>query len=239
MLPRAILFDLDDTLIHAHADMENSWRTIANEFAAELGSLEPNEFSDAAQRVAQSFWSDADRHKYWRLRILDARREIVDRTMDSLARSGRRVPSTRVSNQIADRFSEYRTENMHLFADAHDVLDEFGKRGVLLTLITNGASDVQRAKIERFELAHRFDHIQIEGEHAFGKPDERAYHHALKEHQVDPSEAWIVGDNLEWEVVVPQRLGIHSIWVDREGKGVPEGRNIEPDRTIRTLSELL
>ena len=34
---------------------------------------------------------------------------------------------------------------------------------------------LQRGKIDRFDLARRFDHIQIEGEHGFGKPEERAY----------------------------------------------------------------
>jgi hypothetical protein len=27
---------------------------------------------------------------------------------------------------------------------------------------------------------------------------------------VEPSETWIVGDNLEWEVAAPQRLGLRS-----------------------------
>jgi hypothetical protein len=36
-----------------------------------------------------------------------------------------------------------------------------------LALITNGAGEPQRAKIVSFALKHRFDHIQIEGEHGF------------------------------------------------------------------------
>ena len=239
MPPKAILFDLDDTLIHAHVDVENAWLAVAQEFSSELGSLTPVEFSDVASSIARSFWSDADRHSHWRLRIQDARREVVRRTMTRLVAQGREVPSARISNRIADRFTSYREENMYLFADTHEVLDEFRRRGVLLTLITNGASEAQRAKIDRFELAPRFDRIQIEGEHGFGKPDERAYYHALSEYQIAPREAWIVGDNFEWEVIAPQRLGIHSIWVDRNGVGVPEGKKVQPDRVIKTLSELL
>ncbi len=83
-----------------------------------------------------------------------------------------------------------------------------------LALITNGAAEPQRAKVIRFALEHRFDHIQIEGEHGFGKPEERAYTHAMAALGVGPRETWMVGDNLEWEVVAPQRLGIHAIWHD-------------------------
>ena len=49
----------------------------------------------------------------------------------------------------------------------------------------------------------------------------------------------MVGDNLEWEVVSPQRLGIHAIWHDGYGVGLPADSPIRPDRIIRRLSELL
>ncbi len=48
----------------------------------------------------------------------------------------------------------------------------------------------------------------------------------------------MVGDNLEWDVAAPQRLGIFGIWVDYAGTGVPAGREIRPDRIIRSLSEV-
>ena len=108
-----------------------------------------------------------------------------------------------------------------------------------LALVTNGAADTQRAKVERFELTHRFDHIQIEGEHGFGKPDERAYRHAMQVLGVTASETWMIGDNLEWEVEVPQRLGIYAIWIDVHGEGLPADTTVKPDRIIRSLTELL
>ena len=86
---------------------------------------------------------------------------------------------------------------------------------MLLALVTNGGAEGQRAKIERFSIAPLFNHIQIEGEHEFGKPDERAYLHAMNALGVEPHETWMVGDNLEWEVAAPQRLGIFAIWQRR------------------------
>jgi hypothetical protein len=59
-----------------------------------------------------------------------------------------------------------------------------------LALITNGAAEPQRAKVMRFALEHRFDHTQIEGEHGFGKPEERAYNHAMEVLDVGPDETW-------------------------------------------------
>ena len=49
----------------------------------------------------------------------------------------------------------------------------------------------------------------------------------------------MIGDNLEWEVVAPQRLGIYAVWMDVHGGGSPAGSPIKPDRIIRSLTELL
>jgi putative hydrolase of the HAD superfamily len=110
---------------------------------------------------------------------------------------------------------------------------------VRLALITNGAAEPQRAKVIRFALAERFDHIQIEGEHGFGKPEERAYTHAMDVLGVGPQATWMVGDNLEWEIVAPQRLGIYAIWYDGYGAGLPPDCQIRPNRIIRSLPALL
>ena len=123
--------------------------------------------------------------------------------------------------RLADRLTAYREEEMFMFPGAHDAIDALKALGVKLALVTNGAADTQRAKVERFELAHRFDHIQIEGEHGFGKPEERAYLHAMQALGVTAPDTWMIGDNLEWEIEVPQRLGIYAIWMDAHGDGLP------------------
>jgi putative hydrolase of the HAD superfamily len=124
------------------------------------------------------------------------------------------------------------------FPGAVEAIDILKTRGVKLALVTNGAAAPQRAKVERFDLARRFDHIQIEGEAGFGKPEEQAYRHAMAALGVEPHETWMVGDNLEWEVAAPQRLGIHAIWHDHMGAGLPPGSPVRPDRIIRAVAEL-
>jgi putative hydrolase of the HAD superfamily len=141
--------------------------------------------------------------------------------------------------RLADRFTCYREEQMFVFPGAHDAIDALKAYGVKLALVTNGAAVLQRAKVVRFALTDRFDHIQIEGEHGFGKPDERAYQHAMQALGVTAAETWMIGDNLEWEVEVPQRLGIFSIWIDVHGEGLPAESTVKPDRIIRSLTELL
>ena len=57
-----------------------------------------------------------------------------------------------------------------------------------------------------------------------GKPEEVVYRYALSKLRVKAEEAWMVGDNLEWDVLAPQRLGLRGVWVDGPGPGAAQGR---------------
>jgi putative hydrolase of the HAD superfamily len=236
-LPRAMLIDMDDTILSAYGRPELAWNTIAAEFAGELAPLPPQLVAAAILGSARKFWTVAEAE--WRLKLAEARREVVKGGFAALADTGRTALPAELAIRIADRFTAFREEQMFVFPGAHDAIDGLRARGVKLALVTNGAAEAQRAKIERFALAQRFDHIQIEGEHGFGKPEERAYLHAMAALGVSASDTWMIGDNLEWEVEVPQRLGIYAIWLDAHGAGLPAGSTIRPDRIIRSLAELL
>ncbi len=47
-LPRAMLIDMDDTILSAYGRPEIAWHTIANEFADELAPLSPQEVATSA-----------------------------------------------------------------------------------------------------------------------------------------------------------------------------------------------
>jgi len=238
-LPRAILFDLDDTLLVAFGPSQSQWQRTIDAFAGRLGPVEASAVALAVQTATTHLWSDPARHKYWRHRIPEARRKIVADAFLALAAAGHPVPPQEIGDALADAYNALHDEELAMFPDAHETLDRLKEEGVKLALITNGAAVPQRAKVVRFALEHRFDHIQIEGEHGFGKPEERAYTHAMEVLGVAPGETWMVGDNLEWEIVGPQRLGIHAIWHDGYGVGLPPDCPIKPDRIIRRLSDLL
>lgn len=53
-----------------------------------------------------------------------------------------------------------------------------------------------------------------------------------------PEETWCVGDNFEWEIAGPQRLGIHTVCQSVQRRA-PAGTDIVPDRITRSIAELL
>jgi putative hydrolase of the HAD superfamily len=234
-LPRAILFDLDDTILAAGQRLE-ILRSVAREFEPELAPQRPDDVAERVDAALEAFWSDSARHGIARFGIPEARRQVI---AEAFAETGAPHMSPELADRFAARFTADRDRLTDFFPGARETIETLKARGVLLALVTNGGSATQRAKIERFSLAPLFDHIQIEGEHDFGKPDERAYLHAMSVLGVEARETWMVGDNLEWEVAAPQKVGIYAIWHDAYGKGLPEGSDVRPDRVIRAISELI
>lgn len=238
-LPRAILFDLDETLLsfgHRPALLAD----VVQAFAVLFEPVAPARAAELLEAQFNIFWSDAERHRLWRTRpLIEARRYICAKAFEDLAAEGARGLTEALAHDFAERFHAHRESQQRLFDGAHETLDALTAAGVRLALVTNGTGEAQRDKIGRFDLEHRFAHIQIEGEHGFGKPEARAYEHALQVLDLRPHETWMVGDNLDWEVAGPQKLGIFGIWHDPYGVGLPSDSPVRPDRIIRALPELL
>ena len=236
--PRAILLDLDDTILDC-GDVNAAWLTVVGEFRDAIGGLEPGMLSKRIRIEAEAFWSDPDRHRIHRQDLQTSRRGIVARTFEAIASEGGPALSRDTAFAIADRLTVYREEQICPFEGAIEAVEELRSEGIRLALVTNGASQPQRAKIEQFDLERHFDHVQIEGEMGFGKPEERAYRHALEALGAAPAHSWMVGDNLEWEVAAPQRIGMAGIWHDHLKTGLPGDSPHRPDRIIQSLTELL
>ena len=230
---RALLLDLDDTLLAYSAGVEDSW--------AQACGLAPATL-DAATLIAtlaetrKWFWGrDAATHARERVDMLGAWTKIA---AEALVRCGCADDAT--AARIAKDFAARRREVMHLFPETRAFLDALRARGVPLALVTNGDVVMQRDKIARHDLARYFGGaIVIEGEFGCGKPEERVYREALRRLGAAAEGAWMVGDHLEWDVAAPQRLGLTGVWIDRAGGGLPADAGVTPDRIIRSLSELL
>jgi putative hydrolase of the HAD superfamily len=232
--PKAIFLDLDDTLIFSNGLPEQAWNVVLAGFAGRVAAHGIAEIHDAVTAAARWFWSDPARHRVGRLDILVARRTIVGAAFEALG-----IDDDELASELADEFNAHRKRETRLHPGVHETLEALADRGLKLALVTNGAGKPQREKIERFDLGDRFDHILIEGEFGVGKPEPRVYEFLMDLFGVGADETWMVGDNLEWEVAAPQRLGIRGIWCNPLGARLPADKGIRPDHVIGGVPELL
>jgi putative hydrolase of the HAD superfamily len=232
-MTQALLVDLDDTVLDYTVDVDASWEGACGAAAAKLVADVPA-LVRAISETRRWFWLDPERAAEERRDMLRAWTRIAAHALEQCG-----VRADGLCDVIAGEFLRRRWEKMKLFPEALDTLARLRDRGVPLALVTNGDATQQRRKIESFGLASLFDAIVIEGEFGVGKPHESVYRHVLDALGVAPSSAWMVGDNLEWDVAAPQRLGLRGIWIDRPGAGLPGDAGVTPHHIIRSLTELL
>jgi len=233
MYPKGILFDLDDTILSYSSAAEQTWRNVCRDFAGRYNLIAADTLFTTIQEVNNWYWSDADRHKIGRNDLNNARRIIVSLALQKLKLNDS------IARLLADAFSEQREDAVTIFDQAKETLEHFHRQGILMALMTNGESFKQRQKIKRFDLEKYFRTILIEGEMGFGKSDAAVYGRALYELGLPAKDVWAVGDNLEWDVGGPQKLGVKGIWNDYAKRELPPASTIIPDRIIHSIAELI
>lgn len=226
-----LLFDLDDTILRFTAGQPNFW---------ELALLEhlPDRCDHALllaaiERASDAFWAPLDRAFWGRQNMRAARREI--------ARSGLGVQGVSLAacQLIADTMTERKEEGVRPFDGAIETLRSLREREHRLGLITNGSSEFQRRKLARYSLEPFFELLLIEGELGFGKPDPRIFGAALRHFEIEASETWMIGDNLDGDIAGARAVGITGVWHDAYARGLPAGSPIVPDRIITSIASLI
>jgi putative hydrolase of the HAD superfamily len=220
------LLDLDDTIIDDSGGVDSSWREACSlcshpGFVAEVNS------------VREWYWSDSARHRVGRLDLAVARRQIVAMALQQLG-----IDDNALADAMASKYGALRDERITLIPGAVETIERFRAQGCRTALLTNGAGTAQRAKIARFNLEPLFDAVLVEGELGYGKPDQRIFEAGLRMLHAAAADAWMVGDNLAWDVAPAKALGICAVWVDAENRGLPASAPCEPDRIVRSLAHL-
>ena len=235
VLPKAILFDLDDTIISFDGGVEYAWEKTCKAFVeSENTVFNVTELLESIQKIRNWYWSDPERHRTGRMDMIKARREIVKAALDELY-----FFNQDKAYKMADSYSKLQEELICLFPKSIETLEKLTDLGVRMVLITNGTSEKQRWKINKFCLSGFFEYCLIEEELGFGKPDIRVFEIALQKLRLKAEEVWMVGDNLVWDIEAPKQVGIFAVWNDFRKKGVPRDSTIMPDRIINDISELI
>ena len=87
-------------------------------------------------------------------------------------------------------------------------------RGVKTGIVTSGPP-TQQIKIDALGVRSHIDAIVVSDEVGFAKPDPRIFRRALRRLDVDPREAWFVGDHPVNDVAGATAIGMRAFWLRR------------------------
>ncbi|MER2090009.1 MAG: HAD family hydrolase [Sporosarcina sp.] len=252
---KAIIFDLDDTLLWDEKSVETAFIKTC-EHAAGVHTLNPAELEKAVRLEARTLYATYDTYEFtqkiginpfeglWGTfddegDLFQKMKEIVpeyrkEAWTKGLQRVG--ISDKELGNNLAELFPQERKKNPFLYEETFKVLDSL-KYKYKLILLTNGSPSLQQTKLEiTSELVPYFDKIIVSGAFGIGKPDASIFQHVLAESGVTADEAIMVGDNLMTDILGASRVGMCSVWINRGNKQPSE--EVTPTYEIDHLEKL-
>jgi putative hydrolase of the HAD superfamily len=238
MILRAVLFDMDDTLVDWSARYEN-WDDITRQHLLPMHTY-------LRRRTKQAPSVDT---------LMMAYHEQSRRAWESLSEPGWNCPSfidilrhTLLALDIPPgsvdleamqrRFRWGAIPGVALYGDSLSTLKFLRRAGLKTGLITNAAVPMwmRDRELKTLGLLRHLDVRLTAGDVGKIKPHPRPFKTALKRLGVKSSEAVFIGDRVYDDVAGAQSVGMKGIWLRRGAER--NMTDIQPDAIIKSLSDL-
>ena len=187
LLMKAVLFDLDGTLLDSIAPLVKSWKLALEKFG----------LKESDRTIRKLLGLSAP--------------EIVERIAGTLPPEERK----RLNEVRREIYEDLWPKEAKLYPDAVEVLEALRKKYKLAVISSNKRDRLLR-KLKHFKLEKYFDAVVSYEDVGKGKPEPDMVLRTCEELEVLPSEAAVVGDAI-YDVEMAKRAGSLSILVLREG----------------------
>jgi putative hydrolase of the HAD superfamily len=255
MTIKAIIFDFDDTLSIERASAEEAMMITCKK-VREKYDVEPQELYENIWEKARELWHNSSPVRPYCVAVaissweglwgrFDGEDENLKKLRswtptyrkqawhNTLLESG--VDDPDFAEYLSHEFQTQRRKIHNIFDDAEPALTELKKK-YILALVTNGASDLQREKIQGSKLEKYFDEIVIAGDVGIRKPEPRIYEIVLSKIGMQNDEVIMIGNSLDSDIKGARDAGIKTVWLNRDKE--ENQSDIKPDYEINSINEL-
>lgn len=256
MAIKAILFDLDDTLLwdersvkeafqatceeatkHYEVDTERLEAAVRSEARAIYEAFEAFPFTKMIGiNPFEGLWAKFAEGKQEEFRKLQSfvplyRKESWTRGLRAMG-----IEDEELGYRLGEMFAAERRSRPIVYEETFEVLDQLKEKYKLL-LLTNGSPDLQQEKLAGVPaLAPYFDHIIISGDFGQGKPATSIFEHAMSLLDITAEEGVMVGDKLTTDIQGSNAVGMRNMWINRHG--MPLTGDIVPAHEIVSLRDI-
>lgn len=255
-MKKAVLFDLDDTLLWDERSVEEAF-SVTCQYAADRVGVDPIKLEEAVRSEARTIYEAFEAFPFTKMiginpfeglwaKFLEGEQEEFRKLqafvphyrkqswINGLAALG--INDEALGAELGEMFPAERRKRPYIYDETFAVLDQL-KGNYKLLLLTNGSPDLQREKLAGVpDLIPYFDHIVISGEFGKGKPAADIFHHALDKLQLKPEDCVMVGDKLTTDILGANTVGMTSIWINR--RNMKLDGDITPTYEITNLEQL-
>ncbi len=256
MAIKAVLFDLDDTLLWDERSVKEAFQATCAE-AAKHYELDGERLEAAVRQEARAMyeafeafpftkmiginpfeglWAQFAEGKQQEFRQLQSfvptyRKEAWTRGLRALG-----IEDEELGHKLGELFVAERRSRPIVYEETFEVLDQLKAKYKLL-LLTNGSPDLQKEKLAGVpNLAAYFDHIVISGDFGRGKPAAEIFEHAMSLLGITAEEGVMIGDKLTTDIQGSNAVGMRNMWINRHGATL--AGDIAPVHEIVSLREI-
>ncbi len=225
-MDKHIFFDLDRTLWDFDKNSEQALKQIFSETQTQHQIESFQKFHQVYKDVNAKLWVKYGKGKITKDELRDARFTQTLQKFDLFDKE--------LGKYLGDQYINISPFQTELFPNTITTLEELQNEGYTMHIITNGFKEVQHIKLENCGLKPFFNQILCSEEIGVNKPNPRIFNEAMRMANTKASEAAMIGDDLEVDVIGATNVGMHGIHFDPEARM----KNRSDGTRIRNINEL-
>lgn len=233
---RAVIFDFGGTLMYGRQDWEPIIAQADDALTSYLRSqgmeLNITTFPHQFRKYLANYFKQRERDLLETTYASVLRELLKEKGYDE-------VPENILRNALDALFSVTQS-NWVLEEDAIPTLRKLEANGYRMGIISNAGDDQDVQQLaQRFGINQYFDFILSSAACSYRKPHPRIFEMALSKWYLLPTEAVMVGDNLDADIYGAQNAGLYGVWISRRAAPRTEDQfRIQPDASLSSLLEL-
>ena len=252
---KAIFFDLDDTLIETSKAESLAFEAVKQLLIRDLNlthHMADVVISNLRVALSTNPWDPTDEKHVWSWRqelwqrVLERHCFQVCNNDTSEAQIQKGPMPELLAWKITVTFRDVRLRNLKMSTQTQYTLGQLKRRGILLAVITNGHTVVQREKLAACGAYRMFEshHIFVGGEEELAgrmqKPSSSIFERVCTVLDVERGEVLHVGDNWDIDILGASaaRLG-WSVWLTTEKETVCNCTDCVPSATFISIHTFL
>jgi putative hydrolase of the HAD superfamily len=208
---RAVFFDAGETLVHPHPSFTELFAQVLRREGFDVDEAAVaakvhvigERFSEAARDEELWTTSPSRSQAFWL--------SVYERFLDALDVPGAPELHTILYREFTD------LANYRAFEDVRPALDTLRGAGLLLGVVSNFEEWLE-GLLDELGMADDFAVRVVSGAEGMEKPDPRIYALALERAGVGAEGSAFVGDNPEFDIDPPAKLGMFPVLIDRRDR---------------------
>ncbi|XP_055492303.1 N-acylneuraminate-9-phosphatase [Leucoraja erinacea] len=229
---RALLFDLDNTLVDTAGASSRALRRVEDLLKSQYGYEE-----STAKLVIEKFNTKLQMENLDCIPGVNIDEERILLFEAALQETDGLDPDQGLAAKCYFLWKATRLQHMHIPNEVKAMLRSL-RHSYKLLLLTNGSATVQREKISACQCQQYFDTIVIGGEHQEQKPALSIFQKCFQLLGVEADGCMMIGDNLDTDIKGGVNAGLGAtVWINNTNVTCDEGAM--PDYTVKSVLEVM